>query len=42
MVSLGFERLLVVNDFTAQALAQSDPTANGNLQILDGPPMRPW
>ena len=36
MVSLGFERLLVVNDFTAQALAQSDPTANGNLQILDG------
>lgn len=36
MESLGFDRLLVVNDFTAQALAQSDPTANGNLQILDG------
>ena len=36
MASLGFDRLLVVNDFTAQALAQSDPTANGNLQILDG------
>ena len=36
MAALGFDRLLVVNDFTAQALAQSDPTANGNLQILDG------
>ena len=36
MARLGFERLLVVNDFTAQALAQSDPTAHGNQPILAG------
>ena len=36
MVALGFDHLLVVNDFTAQALAQSDPKANGNLPILGG------
>ena len=33
---VGLERLLVVNDFTAQALAQVDPSAHGNLQILPG------
>lgn len=31
-------RLLVINDFTAQALAQSDPTAHGNQQLLGGRP----
>jgi len=31
-------RLLVMNDFTAQALAQSDPTAHGNLTIIAGEP----
>ena len=36
MAALGLDHLLVVNDFTAPALAQSDPTANGNLQVLDG------
>jgi len=36
MQALQLERLLVINDFTAQALAQNDPTANGNLPILDG------
>lgn len=34
--SLPAKQLLVLNDFTAQALAQSDPTANGNIQLLDG------
>ena len=37
MQALRLDRLLVVNDFTAQALAQSDPTAHGNLPILNGP-----
>jgi len=36
MATLGLDQLLVVNDFTAQALAQSDPKANGNLAILGG------
>ena len=36
MQALRLDRLLVVNDFTAQALAQNDPTAHGNLPILDG------
>lgn len=36
MQALRLDRLLVVNDFTAQALAQTDPTAHGNLQLLDG------
>ena len=36
MQALRLDRLLVINDFTAQALAQNDPTANGNLPILDG------
>ena len=38
LAHLGTKRLLVVNDFTAQALAQSDPTANGNLQVIAGVP----
>ena len=36
MRALGLDRLLVVNDFTAQALAQTDPRAHGNLPLLDG------
>ena len=36
MQALRLDRLLVVNDFTAQALAQNDPTAHGNLPLLDG------
>ena len=36
LAEAGLERLLVVNDFTAQALAQADPTAHGNLPILEG------
>ncbi len=32
----GVERLVVVNDFTAQALAQEDPAANGNILIRAG------
>jgi len=36
MQALRLDRLLVVNDFTAQALAQSDPTAYGNLPLLEG------
>ncbi|MGC6452540.1 MAG: glucokinase [Candidatus Puniceispirillaceae bacterium] len=32
----GLDRLLVINDFTAQALAQTDPSAHGNLRLLDG------
>ena len=36
--TLAVERLLVINDFTAQALAQSDPTANGNVEVLSGTP----
>ena len=36
LVDAGLERLLVVNDFTAQALAQTDPSAHGNLTILKG------
>lgn len=35
---LGTNRLLVMNDFTAQALAQSDPTAHGNLPVIAGEP----
>ena len=34
--ALRLDRLLVVNDFTAQALAQSNPAAHGNLPLLDG------
>jgi glucokinase len=34
--SLQLEQLLIINDFTAQALAQSDPAANGNMLLLDG------
>ena len=34
--ALPTERLLVINDFTAQALAQSNPAGNGNLPILHG------
>ena len=33
---LGLEQLLVVNDFTAQALAQADPSGHGNILLLDG------
>lgn len=33
---LGLHSLLVVNDFTAQALAQADPSAHGNVLLLDG------
>ena len=36
MQALRLDRLLVVNDFTAQALAQNDPTAHGNLSLLEG------
>lgn len=36
MQQLGVDGILVINDFTAQALAQSDPAANGNIQICDG------
>lgn len=36
MQALRLDRLLVVNDFTAQALAQSDPEAHGNLPLLEG------
>ena len=36
LAEAGLERLLVVNDFTAQALAQADPTAHGNMPILEG------
>ena len=36
MQALRLDRLLVVNDFTAQALAQTDPAAHGNLPILAG------
>ncbi len=34
--ALRLNSLLVVNDFTAQALAQNDPTAHGNLPLLEG------
>lgn len=34
--ALRLDRLLVVNDFTAQALAQTDPAAHGNLPLLEG------
>lgn len=39
----GLDRLLVINDFTAQALAQTDPSAHGNLLLLagDGPATAP-
>ena len=36
LAEAGLERLLVVNDFTAQALAQTDPSAHGNLTVLAG------
>ena len=36
LVDARLERLLVVNDFTAQALAQTDPSAHGNLTVLPG------
>ncbi|NCF48191.1 MAG: hypothetical protein GWP36_01560 [Bacteroidetes bacterium] len=36
LTGLELQHLLIVNDFTAQALAQTDPAANGNLAILDG------
>lgn len=36
MRALRLDNLLVVNDFTAQALAQTDPSAHGNLPILEG------
>lgn len=36
MLALRLDRLLVINDFTAQALAQNDPTAHGNLPLLEG------
>ena len=36
MQALQLDRLLIVNDFTAQALAQADPAAHGNLPLLDG------
>lgn len=36
LAEVGLDRLLVVNDFTAQALAQADPTAHGNLSVLGG------
>ncbi len=36
LTSLSLRRLLVINDFTAQALAQTDPRDNGNVVILPG------
>ena len=36
LAAAGLDRLLVINDFTAQALAQTDPSAHGNLRLLDG------
>ena len=33
---LELEQLLVVNDFTAQALAQADPSMHGNIRLLEG------
>ena len=36
LAEAGLDQLLVVNDFTAQALAQADPSAHGNLQVLPG------
>ncbi len=36
LTSLSLQRLLVINDFTAQALAQTDPGNNGNVKILPG------
>ena len=36
LAAAGLDRLLVINDFTAQALAQTDPAAHGNLALLDG------
>lgn len=33
---LKIDRLLVINDFTAQALAQSNPHGTGNVQLLEG------
>lgn len=36
--NLRCKRLLVMNDFTAQALAQSDPTAHGNITLIPGTP----
>ena len=38
LAALPGNRLLVVNDFTAQALAQADPCAHGNVQLLAGTP----
>ena len=36
LAAAGLDQLLVINDFTAQALAQTDPSAHGNLSLLDG------
>lgn len=36
LAATGLDRLLVINDFTAQALAQTDPSAHGNLTLLEG------
>ena len=36
LTNLSLRRLLVINDFTAQALAQTDPRDNGNVEILPG------
>ena len=36
VTALGLERLQIINDFTAQALAQADPSAHGNMLLIDG------
>ncbi len=36
LTNLSLRRLLVINDFTAQALAQISPRDNGNVEILPG------
>ena len=36
LAAAGLEQLLVINDFTAQALDQTDPSAHGNLPLLGG------
>ena len=36
VTALGLDRLQIINDFTAQALAQADPSAHGNMLLIDG------
>lgn len=36
VAALGLNQLQIINDFTAQALAQADPSAHGNMLLIDG------